>query len=351
MRWPPSVLLALTLGAPATSHAQAAAELLDQAVRAYQSLEFEVAAGYLRRALAFSGAAGLPRPERARALIHLAATELIRERPDSARSAARQLVLLDPRYRPDELVFPPEVLNLFEEMRRATKAVFTRPPLSPLAVAEFRPGEQGFVIRLFASSFHEITAAVTLEDGRPFRALYTGPIGDSLDLRWDGLDTAGALVPAGRYTFTVTSRDGPTVVRMLHVPLEVTVVTSDTLPLPLPPADSQLLAERRPVGPALKALAPGAVVGAAIVLLPSLVAGGEDAAGGRVVVGGAVTLGGVIGFFAQRPRAAIRENVERNRAVRDRWRDARAAAAAENVRRRRDRRLQIRAGEPVMLTP
>ncbi len=347
MKRPAALLLVLALGAPAVVRAQGASELLEQAVRAYQSLEFEVAAGYLRRALAFPGAAGLSRAERARALIHLTATELTRERPDSARSAARQLILLDPRYRPDELVFPPEVLNLFEETRRATKAVATRPP----AVAEFRPGDQGLVTRFFASSFHEVTAAVTLEDGRPFRPLYTGPIGDSLDLRWDGLDSTGAPAPAGRYTFAVTSRVGPVVVRMLRMPLEVAVVTSDTLTLPAPPPDAQFLAERRPVGPALKALAPGAAVGAAIILLPGLMAGGEDAVGGRLVVGGAVTLGGVIGFFTRHPGAAIRENVERNRALRDRWRDARDAAAAENARRRRDRRLQVRAGEPVVLTP
>ena len=181
------------LGARAAA-GQSGADLMRQGVRAYQDLDLDVAAGLIRRAIAFEGPAALARSERATAFMYLTTVELLRSRPDSARAAARRLVLVDPRYRPDALTFPPQAITLFTGVRRVTPAV------TAIAAAdtEFHPGAEAVTVRLYASTFHGVRAAVTRENGRTLRALYVGPIGDSLDLRWDGLDSAGSTVARGR---------------------------------------------------------------------------------------------------------------------------------------------------------
>src|SRR5712691_9017492 len=111
------LLLALscaTLGMPCLAAGQAASATLTQGVRAYDDLEFEQAAGLLRRALAVQGSGALSAADVSRALIYLTATELLRDRRDSARAIACRLVLTNPRFRPDELVFPPQLLLLYE---------------------------------------------------------------------------------------------------------------------------------------------------------------------------------------------------------------------------------------------
>src|SRR2546430_6480825 len=102
----------LLCGAPLL-RAQSASDLLRQGVQAYQSLEYDAAAALLEQSLGRDSAAGLADSLRSRALTYLAATELFRGQRDTAVGAFRQLVLLNPRYRPDELIFPPQVTNLF----------------------------------------------------------------------------------------------------------------------------------------------------------------------------------------------------------------------------------------------
>ena len=336
------------LAAPPAAPAQTAAAALAQGVRAYDDLEFDAAAGLLRRALAAEGAAALPPADAARALIYLAATEFLRERPDSARAVARRLVLANPRFRPDELVFPPQVLTFYEEVRRTTPAVIARAP----ADTAIRPGTEALAVRLYASTFHDVTATLATEDGRVVRNLYTGPISDSLDLHWNGLDSTGTgSPPNGRYAITVTSRDrGRRVVRILRLPLEVVQGRVDTLPYPAPPADSLLLPERQPLGPALRVLAPGAIAGLAIAVLPSVVARNEDASGARFAVGGTVTIVGIVAFLSHHPGRSIPGNAAHNQTLRDAWRREVAEVARRNAERARGM-VGIRAGAPVLLTP
>lgn len=346
-----SLLVALWLGAAAAPHAvtaQRAAAALAQGVRAYDDLEFDGAAGLLRRALAFQGADALAPADAARALIYLAATELLRDRPDSARAVARTLVLANPRFHPDELVFPPQVLTLYEEVRRATPAVTARAP----ADTAIRAGTEALKVRLYASTFHDVAAVLAAEDGRVVRTLYAGPIGDSLDVHWNGLDSSGTGPPPnGHYAITVTSRDRQRrVVRILRLPLEVVRGRVDTLPHPAPPADSLRLPERRPMGPALRAFAPAALAGAAIAVLPSVVASGEDATGARFVVGGTVTVAGIVAFLSHRPGRSIPGNAAHNRTLRDAWRREVAEVSRRNVDRARGM-VGIRAGAPIFLTP
>ncbi len=336
------------LVAPRGAPAQSAADVLAQGVRAYQDLEFDGAAGLLRRSLAFQGSEALPPAGAARALIYLAATELFRNRRDSAAAAARRLVLLDPRFRPDELVFPPQVLALYEGVRRATPAVSARAP----ADTSIRPGADAFAVRLYASTFHDVSATLGTEAGRVVRTLYAGPIGDSLALTWNGLDSAGARPPDGRYTLTVTSLDRERrVVRTLRLPIELAQPLVDTLPHPAPPADSLLRPERRPFGPAVRALAPGALAGVAVVVLPAVVASREDASGARFLVGGTVAIAGIAAFLSHHPGRPIPGNAALNRTLRDDWRRAVDDVTRRNAQRLREVRMRIRASPPLLLTP
>lgn len=346
--WLVAALSLCGLAAPRVSSAQSAAAVLAQGARAYEDLELDNAAGLLRRALAVQGTGALAPADVSRALMYLAATELLREHADSARAVARRLVLANPRFRPDELVFPPQVLTFYEATRRATPAVIGRAP----ADTAIRPGAEALTIRLYASTFHDVTATLGTEAGRVVRTLYAGPIGDSLDLHWNGLDSSGtASPPNGRYAITVTSVDRQRrVVRILRLPLEVTQGRVDTLPHPAPPADSLLLPERQPMGPGLRALAPGALAGVAIAVLPSVVANGEDASGARFVIGGTVTIAGIAAFLSHHPGRAIPANVAHNRTLRDAWRREDADVARRNAERARGM-IGIRAGAPVLLTP
>ena len=334
-----------SLGVTALAAAQSGTDLMRQGVRAYQDLDLDVASGLIRRAIAFEGPAALKRPERATAFMYLATVELLRSRPDSARAAARRLVLVDPRYRPDPLVFPPQAITLFTGVRRVTPAVTASAP----ADTEIHPGAEAVALRLYASAYHSVRAAVTREDGRSLRAVYVGPIGDSLDLRWDGLDSAGAIAARGRYALTVISTDeAGRVVRELRLPLEVAPFTRDTQALPPPP---QLKPEHTPSSPALRALVPGVLAGVGAVVLPSVVAGGEDHSSGRLIVGGAVTLAGVVAFFSHHPNRAIPENIAANRQARDAWTSERTRILADNARRRGESRLHVKCGDPVIITP
>lgn len=343
------VLLAVAAAAAATASprkaaAQSGTELLTQGIRAYQNLDYDVAAGFLRRSLAVAASQALADTARVRALSYLGATEVFRGRRDSAATVFRRLVLLDPRYRLNQLIFPPEVSNAYEAIRRITKAVVVAVP----ADTEIQLGGELYLVRLYASSFHDIVVAVTRDDGRLLRQLYTGPIGDSLVVRWDGLDSAGTALAAGRFRLLVSSLDARgRVLRQLQSPFETRLLVPDTLPHPPPPPDSSLLPERGSGGPALRSLGAGLGAGAIVAFLPSVMASGSDASGARFVVAGAVSLTGLYGFLTQRPGRPIAANVVANRALRDVWERRRNDVLQENAARRRNVRLRVRTGPAI----
>jgi hypothetical protein len=335
--------VAVVLGVSGTS-AQTPAALVDRAVQAYDDLDFGTSAGLIRRALVVTGQEGLTEQDRLRALSYLGAAELFRDNRDSGMSAFRQIVTLNPRYQIDEFVFPPEVTSIFALVRRDTKVVAVVAP----AAARIRAGRGRYVPQLFASSYHEILASVTQSDGRPVRVLYSGLIGDSLEVVWDGLDSTGAAVRAGRYSLTVESTGrGGGIVRQVRVPLEILTTFGDTLPLPGPLPDSLLLREREGGGAGLKALLTGVIGGVGVALLPSSVAPGSELSAGRFAVGGAMTVAGVIGFFTQRGGQRVPENIAANERVRRDWQARVDALVRENETRRTQVDLDIRAGAPV----
>lgn len=339
-----TVLLSVVICEPAA--AQASADLVAQGARAYQDLRFDLAAGLLRRALEPSTAEGLPRAELARALTYLAAVERFRGRRDSALAALRRLVLLDPRYRPDPLVFPPEVTDLFEQVRRAVKvATIVFPADTTLALGGAR-----LTATLHASSPHDVRVTVAAEDGRLLRTLYAGPIGDSLAVRWDGRDSTGRPAAPGRVWFTVASQgDGDRLERLTRLPLDLALHGVDTLAHPAPPGDAELLPERTGRGAATRALIGGVALGAAAIALPPAVARDGPPSEARFVVAGAIGLSGVIGFLTQKPGRPIPHNVAANQALRSRWRAAVAAVARQNLERMGTARLHVQAGPAAVI--
>lgn len=344
-----AALLALLLagGGIAAAHAQDAAALLGRGVRAYQDLDYDSAAVFLRGALA-RPAAGMPDTIRTRALAYLGATEFYRERRDSAASAFRQLLLLQPRYRPSQLIFPPEVSSLFEEVRLGTRAVgVTVAPVTELG----GPGDR-MVVRLYASSVHQVSATIARGQAIVLRTLYDGAIGDSLEILWDGRDTVGAVVDSGRAVLRVMSR-GPTgrPERTLEVPLEIRRAGEGPLPLPPPPDASVLRPEYTAGGSATRSLLIGLGGAALTIALPSIVGSGSDASAASYGVAGAIGVAGVVGYRAAgRPRP-IPENVAANQQLRRAWEQQTEAARTENERRARSARLTIRASEPRTVSP
>lgn len=337
---------AAVLGSGVPLAAQEPATLVDRAIDAYQELDLSAAAGLLRRALGVAGDDSLTIDQRTRALSYLGATEFLRGNQDSSEAAFRRLVVTSPRHTLDELVFPPEITSLFARIKRDTKVVQVELP----PVMRFQAGEPAYRPELVASSFHRIVATVDGSDGTPVRLLFEGLIGDSLELVWDGLTTRGAPVATGRYHLRVESQ-GPArePVRVVRVPLDVRVLGADTVTYPDPPADSLLLPEAMTGGPGIEALIGGAVAGAGIALLPSLMASDASLSGGRIAVGGTVALTGLIGFLTHRPGKPIAENVAYNESLRQDWRLEVDRIAQENERRRERPRLMIEAGRPAVV--
>jgi hypothetical protein len=284
-----------------------------------------------------------------RGLVYLGATELFRDRHDSASAAFRRLLLIDPRYRPDQLVFPPEVSSLFQDVRLATRAVAVSvQPLTQIAAAGDR-----LVVWLYATSYHPIDVTIRRANGALVRALYQGAAGDSLPVLWDGRTAAGMLADSGGYLLRVDSRgsDGR-VVRSVGLPLEIATLGSDTVAWPLPPADSLFRPERVPGGTGVRALITGLAAAATVIALPSLVAGGSGGSSDRFAVAGALGVAGLFGFQSQRRPQPIPENIAANLALRVGWRRQVDSVRTENAARLATGRLVIRAGAArVLETP
>jgi hypothetical protein len=332
--------LMLALGGAGTVRAQTARDLVAQGVRKYRALEYDDAAALLRRSVAPDAVGTLSTSERAQALSYLGATELFRTHRDSAIAAFRDIVLLDPRYRPDELIFPPQVTNLFQEVRRATKVIAVAVP----PVTELRTRTDRLTARVFSSSLADVTVSLTGEDGTPLRDLYRGPIADSMLVAWDGLTAEGAAPQDGRYLLRVApSAAEPGGFAARQVALDVAQQVSDTLPWPPPLTTPPLLPERTPGTAGPRSLAAGLVAAAAVVLLPNVVANDRDVTRARFAVGAAVGIAGIAGFLTQQRGRPIEANIHANAPQREAWKRRLDAVQVENATRRNAVHLIIRA--------
>ena len=341
--WGCGIALVLAFAAP-----QASAQsdgLVERGVRAYQDVEFEAAATLLRRALA----GALSDSEQIQALDYLGAAEVFAgpQRRDSAQAAFRRLALIDPRHRPDPLVFPPQVLAVYEEVRRSTKAVRVEAPPE----ARFKPAVEagGLSVRLHATSSHEIEVRIGREDGAVVRTLYVGPVSDSLDVRWNGLDMNDGEVRSGRYVLSVASRRSVSapVVRVVKLPLRVEIVVPDTTVMPTLP-DSLLLPEQVSLRAGTGSLATGLLAAGAAIALPSLVADGTQPSGAQFAVAGVLSLAGIVGFVTE-PGRVQRRHMAANAATRAEWQRRAEAVRAENARRRGAAHLIVSVGPATVI--
>lgn len=340
-------VLGCVLGAtPGNAAAQSGDSLIVTGMRAYKNLEFDVATVLLRRGVVQLTAAKAPVAQRAQGLVYLGAAELFRGRRDSAVAVFRRLVLLDPRYRPDRLVFPPEVTGVFDAVRLRTKTVAIVVPRD----TEIPVQDGAFRAWLVASSFQTVNVTLLYENGTSFRPLYFGPIGDSLEVQWDGRDAAGQPVPVDRLLLRVASR-APTgeLASLVQLPLDLKINRPDTLPWPDALANSELRPERAASGPATRALLGGLLLSAAVVSLPAAVGSHDTPSGPRVAVASAVGVATALGYLLHRSGRPLPANIRANDAVREEWKARVAAVRAENARRLADVRLRVHAGDPAAI--
>jgi hypothetical protein len=322
------------------ARAQTPAEQVARGVRAYRDLDYDGAAAILRAALSQPGAA-LADSERVRALVYLGASELYRERRDSAAALFGRLLRIDPRYHIDQLIFPPEVTGLFQQVRLVTRAVVVVVP----PVTELHAAGDALSITLYAASFHPVDVAVVRPNGVLLRTLYQGSVGDSLQVRWDGRAADGIPADSGHYLLQVNSHGGDgRVVRALAVPLDVSRVRRDTLALPKPPDESLLKPESAPGTSGLRALVSGFVTALAVTVLPSLVASRASGSADRFVVVGGIGIATILGFRAERRPQPIAGNIAANQALHVAWQREADSVRAANVARRQEVRILIRAG-------
>lgn len=317
---------------------------LARPMQAYADLEFDVAAQGFRAALALEGAARLRDPDRARAFMHLGATEVFRNRRDAAVLAFRSLILLDPRYRPDVVVFPPEVSTLFQEARIGVRATAVVVPPS----AEIRTQADRLPIRVFSSSLHDVRVAVTDALGAPVRVLHDGAIGDSLELLWNGRDGIGRLRPAGPYRLRVTSRspEGRDE-REVEIPLQLVRIDPDTLPFPAELPASALRAETMVASGGTRHLVTGLAAAALVAVLPTVVGSDAEGSGLRFGVAGLLVGGGFYGMSRASRPIPIAENIAYNREQRAAWTREVERVRTENETRRNATVLRITSGPAV----
>jgi hypothetical protein len=346
----PIVIAALAAGAIAvtprcTGAQESGARLVERAFAAYEQLDLATTVGLLQRALGDPDDASISRKDRLRAFTVLGAAQLLRDQRDSAASVFRELVLLAPRYRPDALLFPPPVLDLFTTVRGSTRAVALEAPDS----ARLKPGVDKYRVSAFASSTHEMSATIARSDGPFIRQLYRGPIGDSLWLEWDGLDSAGAMVPTGTYLLRVESYSTEgRVLRLVQAPLGVETVWPDTSPHPVLP-NAALKPERVSMGPALGSLLAGAGVAAAAILMPGVMGDDGSATDARLVVGGVLGITSVVGFFTHQPGRPLPQNREANRAVRAVFEEELSKVLEQNAAMLEHVRIVVRSQAPVRI--
>lgn len=339
------LLALLLLGFVAPLGAQAAPDPIATAVAAYNDLDYDVATTRLRAALALTGAQRLNDENRARAFMYLGASELFRGVRPAAADAFRQLLLIDPRYRPDGVIFPPEVVAVFQETRIGVRAVAA--VIAPNAELEI-PTDR-LPIRLFASSLHDIRVRVTTSLGAPERVLYEGVIGDSLLVSWDGREASGRAGAPGRYLLRIASRGpGGNTEREMQVPLEVEHVRIDTLPWPEPLAQSALRPETEVRANGIRQFITGMAGAVAVVVLPALV-GADEGSSTRYAVAGALGVGGIVGLATAAKPRPVPENIAFNRARRAEWEREVQRVQAENAQRLAKVRLRIRAERGVMV--
>jgi hypothetical protein len=319
---------------PSAVAAQSASVLVARGVEAYRNLDYEPAASLFRRALGISGQGALPAEQRAVAWTYLGAAEIFLQRSDSAATAFRSALIASPRHQPDRLIFPPEVTEVFDRVRRDSYIVRAYAARDTTILLR----QERFVARLLASTPHDVVAELVASGGQTVRRLYEGPIRDSLDVVWDGLDSASNPLSGGPLDLRVTSRGAAGENRSVQLRLAMQRLSEDSLTHPVRPVPATQT-EYTSSFPALASLGGGIIAGALAIALPEVISQNYDGGSARFVVGGTLSLAGLFGFLAKRNDEITTAST--NSSAIAAWERERIRIAAENQRRRQSARLRI----------
>lgn len=310
------------------------------ALVAYGDLEFDEAAAELRTLLSPESPTQLTTQNRIRAFMYLGAADYFRGVRDSAAASFASLLNIDPRYRPDELIFPPEVSTLFHETRLGVQAVAVE--LSDGVEVE-GPGDR-YPVRIYSTSLHDIRVQVFDRSGEIVRQIYDGAIGDSLQLLWDARYPSGDLVADGDYRLRVVSRSPQGLeVRTVEGTLHVLSMQRDTSATPVFDMD-ELRSEVRAPGSALRPTLLALGLAGLSAALPSMTGSNSDGMGARFAVTGAIGVAGLTGFLIRSRPVPVPENVLFNQRLRERHESEVERIGTENEQIRLARRIRIEHG-------
>jgi len=298
-------LLSLSLGVPATAAAQCGVDRVQSGIEAYRNLDLVLATELLRSAAGFAeqSSPGCD-SETARALTYLGASYWLNDRPDSAGLAFERAVIQAPRHRPDPLEFPPEITDLFEDIRRITPSVAVTVPQE----TELARDDETLDLALTASTTHSVAVELWAADVGSVRTLYQGLIPEGARatlVTWDGRGADGGVVESGRYEVHVVSYRATTAGASAPVRKVVLGLTVDATPIIVAPsprleAPEAVLAtasrdgDRHGTWSAVGSAAAG-LLGGLIVAIPFLV-GGDSGILARYGVAGAVSAAGLVGL-------------------------------------------------------
>jgi hypothetical protein len=323
-------------------------ELLARVARAYDEFSYDSARTLALRLLS-PDVVATP-DEKAQAAFYMAGTYLNESPPKrvDARRAMAAGLRASVFARPDTLLFSADVLLEYERARTALFAVGVRglPTDTVLGlegatvgmeVGGTRPSMIGVLLESVRGTQYQLASSV--------RVVGVGHVTLQFALN-------GAFLPTGSYVLKLEATDDSAGARTLvTVPVSIDADTVVAQSLPDTLAGSTFRPERRPSGPARRALLGGLFVGALtagasqLMTPPTL----KDAVGLDVRafgVGAFVAVSGLIVMIAARPGAVVPENVTYNAMRRQQWTQARVRIIADNTRRRGEARIRLQFGRP-----
>jgi hypothetical protein len=332
--WRTSLHVVLVLAIPTGLGAQAPQNAsLRQALRAYDNLDFTLAATLARRSLTerMSG------PEQARAYELLGFTYSATDSQAKAVDAFKQAILLDPDRQLDANKVSPKITSLFYSALGQVLVVRQMQVDS----ARFVAGQGAVSFRFTVTSPARVR--VRAINGPTSLLVDSSVTTGTMNVRWPALLPSGAPVPAGSWLIVVEATAGQNTFSASRA-VRISYGAVDTLPYLLALPGYTELPERevppqswRPMGLAFL-FASGTTAGAL-----ALHNGGLGSTPGRELVGVSVATlaaGLVMTLRRPAPRPAT-GNILYNRLLREQLAQRNADIAKENVRRRQQVALAV----------
>ena len=282
----------------------------------------------------------IPATTRARVLARLAEATWSLGAKDSARAFLRQLVLVDPFYRPPADLFNPELQAAYTQERRETAVIRVRAPRDtvltpwrdtlPVEIAVGRPGEVRLLLRLMSPQPHDSLLTVLSVDSVAFASIALAAPG------------GGALAP-GLYAIEgEVAASGHGASDLLQLSVERMPVDTTAFEPPIPGAANR--PETRKRGPLLRTMGEGIGLGVVAIVVSAAVNNGQ--LNGRSIPSAAWMVGGSVAlanFAFKRPSVPIPENIRYNESLRSQLEAQNRTIAVENATRLRLAPLRIRA--------